>query len=46
MVHKKAEEIIKRLQEENKTFVIQITGNEENKLSGFTLLLHSKEGFS
>ncbi len=39
MKNKKAEEVIKRLQEENKTYTIQIIGDEENKSNGFYILM-------
>ncbi len=39
MKNEKAEEVIKRLQEENRTYRTQITGDEENKSNGFYILM-------
>lgn len=49
MKNKKAEEVIKRLtqiEEENRTCAIEICGDEQNKLDGFSIIMHNKEGFS
>lgn len=49
MINEKAKKVIERLQkieEDNRTCAIKILGDEENKLNAFTILLHSKEGFS
>ncbi len=42
MTNKKAEEIIERLKEKNKTVSIKFTGDEENKVYGFSLLMESQ----
>ena len=39
MKNKKAEEVIKRLEEENKTYTIQIVGDKKNKSNGFYILM-------
>ena len=49
MVNEKAKKVIERLQkmeEECRTCAIKILGDEENKVDGFAILLHNKEGFS
>lgn len=46
MKNKKAEEVIKRLQEETETFRIKILGDEKNKENAFAILLNCREGFS
>ena len=38
----KADEVIKRLQEENRTYRIQITGDEENKDNAFGILMNTQ----
>ena len=38
----KADEVIKRLQEENRTYRIQISGTEKNKVNGFSVLMNSQ----
>ncbi len=46
MKNKKAEKVIKRLQEENKTYHIQILGDEKNKEYAFSILMNFGEGFN
>ena len=41
----KTEEIIKRLQEENRRYTVQLTGDKKNKSSGFYILMLS-QGFT
>ena len=37
MKNKKAEEVIKRIQEVNQTFTIKVLGDAENKVNAFTI---------
>lgn len=46
MKNTKAKEVIKRLEEENKWYTIQVLGNEENKNNAFAILLNSGQGFN
>ena len=40
MINKKAEKIIKRLQEGNRTYSIQLLGDRKNKEYGFSILMN------
>ena len=42
MINKKAEAVIKRLEEANKTFVIEILGDEQNREYAFSILMESQ----
>lgn len=45
MKNKKAEEVIKKLEEETRHFVIKVLGDKENKVYAFAILMHSEQGF-
>ena len=43
--NKKAEEVIRRLQEENEIFRIRIIGDRKNEENAFAIFLNCKDGF-
>lgn len=43
MVNKKAQTVIKRLEEENRTYTIKILGDEDNKAKGFYILMLTQQ---
>ncbi len=45
MKNKKAEAVIKRLQEANETFAIKILGDEQNKIDGFSIFINCNDDF-
>ena len=45
MKNKKAEEVIKKLKEENETFTIEVIGDRENEINAFSILINCKEPF-
>lgn len=45
-MNKDAEKVLKRLRKQNKTYTIRISGDEENKVNSFAILMDSGQGFT